>query len=233
MLTTIADNEMIEPTGAAVLDTLDVADLAAALAMPRPPLLALPEDDSTQSAPRQAAVLIPFVRQNDRWEILFIRRAHSPRDRHSGEVAFPGGMWESSDPSLEATALREAWEEIGLPPRRVRVLATLPSHFCIASIEITPVVAVADWPCKLRLQRSEVARAFTIPLRWLATPEHFSFVEIPGSRGRSITYQLFDGERLWGATARMMLSLLTQLLDYCGQPLPLATDNETTDDEFR
>ncbi len=217
---------MTEPTGAALLDTLDVADIAAALATPRPPPLALPEDDATLSSPRQAAVLIPFVRQNDCWEILFIRRARSPRDRHSGEVAFPGGMWESSDPSLRATALREAREEIGLPASRVSVLGTLPPHFSIARVEITPVVAVADWPCELCLQRSEVARAFTIPLRWLATPEHFSLVDIPGGRGRSITYRPFDGERLWGATARMTLSLLTQLLDYHGLPLPLAADDE-------
>ncbi len=204
---------------------LTEADIRAALNKPMSPLFDLPEDHSQHVSPRQAAVLVPFVRQNDHWALVFIRRALSRRDRHSGQVAFAGGMWETHDASLDMTALREAREEIGLNPEDVRLLGELPLHRSIAGVAIKPVVATMPWPYPLQPELAEVARIFTIPLDWLATAENYEIVDIMSVQsqqaGKSVSYREFDGERLWGATARITLTLVSRLSSYCGQPLVL------------
>ncbi len=204
------------------LDRLTEADVARALTASLPPLLDLPEDDSAAVEPRRAAVLLPLVRIDGGWALVFIRRANSERDRHSGQVAFAGGMWEPGDATLQETALREAREEIGVDPADVTVLGQLPIHRSVAGVEITPVVATMPWPYPLRLQAAEVARVFTLPLPWLADAANFEIVELHladgSARGRSVSYREKAGERLWGATARITLSLIACLRKHCGLP---------------
>lgn len=210
------------------LDRLREADILAAVDSPLPFSLALPEDHGQLVSTRQAAVLVPFVRHDDHWAIVFIRRAQSRRDRHSGQVAFAGGMREAHDSSLRDTALREAHEEIGLRPGDVTPLGELPVHHSIAGIAITPVVATMPWPYPLQPAEAEVARIFTIPLAWLANKRNYEIVDITSmpSRypGKSVSYREFDNERLWGATARITLTLVSQLSNHCGQPLPVCNE---------
>ena len=162
---------------------------------------------------REAAVLVPFVRLRDEWHLLYIRRACSERDRHSGQVAFAGGKRDPQDPDLNSTALREAQEEIGINPNDVKVLGRLTAHHSISNFRITPVVAQVPWPYALHLQRSEVDRAFTIPLTWLADPlnHELRLRELKGSNIPVVYFKEYDGELLWGATARMTLNLLQVL----------------------
>ena len=165
--------------------------------------------------PREAAVLIPFLRINDRWEILFIRRATYEGDRHSGQIAFAGGKREDCDPSLSATALREAQEEVGIKARDVELLGKINHHHTISQFQVTPFVGTVDWPYQLELDDTEVARAFTIPLSWLADSQNYREQKRKhpdASRPWPIVYyDYFDGELLWGATARMTLSLIALL----------------------
>ncbi|MFT5503620.1 MAG: 8-oxo-dGTP pyrophosphatase MutT (NUDIX family) [Gammaproteobacteria bacterium] len=164
---------------------------------------------------REAAVLVPFVRIDDAWHLLFIRRTTFEGDRHSGQVAFAGGKREIEDIDLEATALREAEEEIGLQLKDVEVLGRINHHHTISQFQVTPYVATFSWPYPLKLDQTEVARAFTIPLNWLADDRNYKIDERfhPESNKRwpIIYYDYFDGELLWGATARMTLSLLDVL----------------------
>lgn len=164
---------------------------------------------------KQAGVLIPFIRVVDSWHLLYIRRAELQRDRHSGQVAFAGGKYEESDRDMLDTALREAHEEIGVAPDDVRVLGNLGSHHSVSNFRITPVVGRIPWPYPLELQRSEVGRAFSIPLQWLADPANHEirYRELPNSpQPAAIAYfNEYDGELLWGATARMTLSLISML----------------------
>ena len=162
---------------------------------------------------KKAAVLVPFVKQDDEWHLLFIQRSEHENDRHSGQVAFAGGRHEESDHSLEMTALREAHEEVGIDPEHVTVLGELNHHYSISNYEITPVVATVPWPYNLTLQAAEVAATFTIPLRWLADENNyklemrqFNGIEIP-----VVYFKKYNNYLLWGATARMTLSLLTLL----------------------
>jgi len=165
--------------------------------------------------PRRAAVLIPFLLQNSEWRLLFIRRAENEGDRHSGQVAFAGGKRDASDENLEMTALREAEEEIGLTPDQVNILGRLNHHHTISEFQVTPYVGVSPWPYTLLLDEVEVARAFTMPLSWLADKSNYR-TEIRQHPDLKrpwpiIYYDRYDGELLWGATARMTLSLIEVL----------------------
>lgn len=162
---------------------------------------------------RDAAVLVPFVRLRDEWHLLYIRRTCSERDRHSGQVAFAGGKRDPQDTDLYGTALREAHEEIGISPQDVRILGHLTPHHSISHFKITPIVGQVPWPYSLQLQRSEVDRAFTIPLAWLAEPSNHEFRlrELKGTNVPVVYFKEYDDELLWGATARMTLNLLYML----------------------
>ena len=176
-----------------------------------PPVVDLPDDSQALSI-RRAAVLIPLIRAGNRWEIIYIRRALNERDRHSGQVAFAGGMWAAVDQSMTETALREAWEEIGLIPDDVSLLGRLGCHHSIGGIEITPVVATIPWPYSFRPDPSEVAQVFSIPLVWLANPAHYEIRDKNWKRVvKTVYYKPYEGENLWGATARMTLSLISRL----------------------
>jgi 8-oxo-dGTP pyrophosphatase MutT (NUDIX family) len=162
---------------------------------------------------KQAAVLMPFVRVEQSWHLLFIQRAVHERDRHSGQVAFAGGKREEDDIDLQATALREAHEEVGIDPNDVTVIGELGHHYSISDFQITPVVATVDWPYQLTLQSSEVAATFTIPLQWLANPENYEIKqrEFNGQMHPVIYFKEYEGYLLWGATARMTVSLIALL----------------------
>ena len=163
---------------------------------------------------KQAAVLVPFVREADEWHLLFIKRSDRENDRHSGQVAFAGGRYEETDTSLEMTALREAQEEIGVNPDDVKVLGELNHHHSISNYQITPVVGTLPWPYQLTLEAAEVAAAFTIPLRWLADPANHRIQErkIGDKQFPVIFFEPYNNYVLWGATARMTLSLISLLL---------------------
>lgn len=164
-----------------------------------------------------AAVLIPLVSIKRAWHVLYILRASNVNDHHSGQVAFPGGRHESVDFDMETTALREAQEELGLVPKDVRVTGYLNDHFSITNYRIRPVVGIIPWPYPLQIDEKEVSRWFTVPLEWLADPinretrhQRFSTEKklIP-----TIYYQDYEGELLWGASARITVELTDALRD--------------------
>jgi 8-oxo-dGTP pyrophosphatase MutT (NUDIX family) len=167
--------------------------------------------DFLEGPPRPAAVLIPLLWENDGWQLLFTRR-NADLPEHSGQVAFPGGRADPGDTSPEQTALREAEEEIGIDPEDVRILGRLHDYLTITNYRVTPVVGVIPWPYPLRLANEEVSRAFTIPLDWLADPanheERQRRLPSPHSPVFVIYFEPYDGEVLWGASARFTLALL-------------------------
>jgi 8-oxo-dGTP pyrophosphatase MutT (NUDIX family) len=175
------------------------------------------------SAPqaRKAAVLVPLFEQDGVLNLTFIRRATSLR-AHSGEIAFPGGSVDPTDDSLVFTALREAQEEIGLEPGLVEPLGVLAPVFTVVSnFLITPVVAhLPRGLGKIDLQSDEVAELLTFPLHLLADPE-IMHTEVWKRNGTERTVYFYDygGYRIWGATGRILNSLLMLLR---GNALPLA-----------
>lgn len=162
---------------------------------------------------RRAAVLIPFFEHDGELCLAFILRASTLR-AHSGEVAFPGGGVEAVDTSLVETALREAYEEIGLEPQRAEVLGVLAPVFTVVSnYLITPVVAYLPQGLgPLHLQSSEVAEVLIIPLRALADPA-IGHIETwtRGEVARLVYFYDYGSHRIWGATGRMLNELLALL----------------------
>ena len=165
---------------------------------------------------RPAAVLIPMLRQNDGWHLLYTRR-NSDLPEHSGQVAFPGGRSDPDDASPEDTALREAYEEIGLSPKDVRILGRMHDFLTVTNYLVTPVIGVIPWPYPLMLADHEVSRAFTISLAWLADPANQEIYERllpePYTPVPVIYYHEYDGEVLWGASARFTVRLIEVLSD--------------------
>lgn len=162
------------------------------------------------TALRAASVLIPLLRCENAWHVLYTRRTETLTS-HKGQVSFPGGAADPEDPSPEMTALREAYEEIGLLAADAALLGTLGRRPTISQFLVTPVVSVIPWPYPFRLSSDEVSRVFTMPLTWLADPSHREERphNVPGGYyEKVIYYEPYDGEILWGATARITVDLI-------------------------
>ena len=165
------------------------------------------ETDAPADALKCAAVLVPLLRFDRGWHLLFTRRTDRV-ESHKGQVSFPGGACDDGETTPEQTALREAEEEIGLRPADVRVLGRLNSMATISSFRVTPVVGAIPWPYVFRPAHDEVARVFTMPLAWLADKSNRWEFNVPGRNHNVIFFHPYDGELLWGATARMTVEFL-------------------------
>ncbi len=167
-------------------------------------------DLTSETRLKCAAVLIPLLQQDDEWHLLFTRRTDKV-ESHKGQVSFPGGGCDENETTPEETALREANEEIGIDPQKVRVLGRITNMITITSFRVTPVVGIIEWPTVLHLGKDEVERVFTIPLNWLAQKTNRWEFTMPGRNRSLIVYHPYDGELLWGATARMTIDFLNVL----------------------
>jgi 8-oxo-dGTP pyrophosphatase MutT (NUDIX family) len=166
-----------------------------------------------EPALRQAAVLVPLVCDDGRINLLFTRRTDLVHD-HKGQVAFPGGSVEPQDESFEDTATRETYEEIGIPSSEICVLGRLPVFPTITGFLICPVVGMIPWPYDLHVSQEEVSRVFTVPLSWLADPQNREEkgMTLPGGRFENVVFfRPYDGENVWGATARITLHFLKSI----------------------
>jgi len=157
-----------------------------------------------------AAVLVPLVWHEEEWHLLYTRRTDTV-ESHKGQVSFPGGACDEGEVTPEETALREANEEIGLNADDVKVLGRLANLITITYFRVTPVIGVVKWPAVFRVGEHEVARIFTIPLGWLSNPANRWQFEMPGRTRSLIAFHPYDGELLWGATARMTVDFLKVL----------------------
>jgi len=168
------------------------------------PAVDLPASDATA-----AAVLVPLLAADDDVHVVFTRRAAS-LPHHRGQVAFPGGTRDAADCDAEATALREAHEEIGLRPDDVRVLGRLDELETVASrFRITPIVGMVPHPYDWRPCPREVDSVFTVPLTTLRDPGA-EREELWDFDGRRVPIRLFPvaGQVIWGATHRITRNLL-------------------------
>jgi len=172
---------------------------------------------------RPAAVLMLLTRQPDDWHLVFTQRTETVQD-HKGQVSFPGGVQEIDDSSLVVTALRESHEEIGVIPQDVHVLGQLEPMLTRSSYLVAPIVGMITWPYSFHPSPDEVSRIFTIPLGWLAGENRYSekpfFRPAMGFSENVIYFEEYDGELLWGISARLTVNLLEVLglLHPGGQP---------------
>jgi 8-oxo-dGTP pyrophosphatase MutT (NUDIX family) len=160
-----------------------------------------------------AAVLVPLLKVEDTWSVLYTRRTDSV-ETHRGQVSFPGGRIEPGETAVEA-ALREGEEELGLRPQDVNVLGQMDSLLTVTQYEVTPIVATIPWPYTLQPQPEEVAAVFHVPIAWLADPQNLEQRwRDPVAEGPPVPvyfFRSYQGEIIWGATARITLDLLDLL----------------------
>jgi 8-oxo-dGTP pyrophosphatase MutT (NUDIX family) len=163
---------------------------------------------------RHAAVLAPLLVDEaaDGPRLLLIERAANLR-HHPGQLAFPGGKPDPTDPDLLSTALREAWEEVGLSPGQVTVLGRLNPVPVPTGYVIIPYVGLVRGPFEPRHNIGEVTAVLTPTLRCVADPAVYRFVgerEWQGTRYELHEFQIHQPP-LWGATARIVYDLLKRL----------------------
>ncbi|GIX12730.1 MAG: coenzyme A pyrophosphatase [Paracoccaceae bacterium] len=160
---------------------------------------------------RPAAVLVPVRERPEGMSLILTRRAEGLR-HHGGQVAFPGGKVEPHDPSPLHAALREAEEEIGLPPDRVEVLGPIDGHETVTGFLITPYVGLVPADFRPLPDPSEVAAVFEVPLDFLMDPANHrkGFRDWQGRR--RWFYEMPWGDHyIWGATARILKGLSLRL----------------------
>ncbi len=169
---------------------------------------------------RRAAILVPVIADGGPLRVLLTRRTESLRS-HTGQVAFPGGGVDEDDADVTAAALREAHEEVGLPPESVDTIGWLDDFITVgARMAVTPMVGVIRALPELRANPAEVARIFEIELSELRRPERWR-IEHWGEAGETWPIYFFDhdGETLWGLSAIITLHLLA--LSPMGAPIEL------------
>lgn len=165
----------------------------------------------TISGYNPAAVLVPIISANHKVQLLFTKRTNTV-ETHKGQISFPGGMVDSSDADIVYTALREAHEEIGLPPDSVEVLGVLDDMATPSGFVITPVVGMIGSLPDLRLNCEEVAEVFRVDFDFFSSGLN-GRTEMREVRGRMHELWFYEwGEHcIWGATAMMIRSLLKKL----------------------
>jgi 8-oxo-dGTP pyrophosphatase MutT (NUDIX family) len=160
---------------------------------------------------RPAAVLIALIERANGPCVLLTRRTEALR-LHAGQVSFPGGRIEADDADPVAAALREAEEEVGLAAALSSPRGYLDPFVTITGFHVYPVVATVSGGYVPRLDPSEVAEAFEVPLHFLLDPANVRELEMDwqGRRRRLLEYR-YEGHRIWGATAAMLVNFRHRL----------------------
>lgn len=160
---------------------------------------------------RRAAVLVPVIFRADGPNLVLTQRAANLRD-HSGQVALPGGKIDPSDPGPADAALREAHEEIGLPPASVRLLGYIDPYLSGTGFLVTPVIGLVSEAAIFRPNPAEVADVFEVPLSVLMDRERYRLRSREWQGRTRWFYALPFGERLiWGVTAGILNNLRERL----------------------
>lgn len=156
---------------------------------------------------RPAAVLVAVWLTSDGARLILTKRS-SHLKHHPGQIAFAGGKVDDTDDGPVAAALREAREEIGLPPAAVTVLGTLPPHETVTGFSVTPVLALVQGDITFTPEAGEVDEAFTVPLSHVMDVSRYH-IERRRWRGEWRRYYAvpYGPYYIWGATARILRGL--------------------------
>jgi 8-oxo-dGTP pyrophosphatase MutT (NUDIX family) len=167
-------------------------------------------DPDQTAAPMHAAVLVAVTDRPEPGVILTQRT--ETLSHHPGQIAFPGGRIDPGDAGAIGAALREAEEEIGLPRNLVMVIGEADRYQTITGFDVTPVIGVVPPDLVLVPSAAEVALVFEVPLGFaLDTANHVEATVEWQGRNRHYYEITWEGHRIWGATAAMIVNLSRRL----------------------
>ncbi len=154
----------------------------------------------------RASVIVPLFEKEESLHILLTKRTDGMK-AHPGEISFPGGMYEEADADTMSTALRECSEEIGVKKSDVEIVGRLDDLATLTGFVITPYVGIIPYPYRFEINQKEVAYLIYLPFEHLKNSELVQeHIEYRG-RPETIDCLYYNGERIWGATCRMLLKL--------------------------
>jgi 8-oxo-dGTP pyrophosphatase MutT (NUDIX family) len=155
-----------------------------------------------------AGVLVP-VRRHDTGLTVLLTQRSAELKHHAGQVSFPGGRMEESDADIVATALRETREEVGIAENQVSIVGYLETMPTVTGYAVTPVVGLVEGSVDLEIDRTEVEYTFEVPLSFLLDSANHRLVQ---REWQGVSFSMvefhYDGQRVWGATAQMLLRLI-------------------------
>jgi 8-oxo-dGTP pyrophosphatase MutT (NUDIX family) len=162
---------------------------------------------------RPASVLLTLIERASEPTVLFTERAAHLKD-HAGQVSLPGGRIVAGETPAEA-ALREAQEEVGLPPANVDVIGSLDEFLTGTGFSVMPVIGVVrDRDFVARPDPREVAGVFEVPLSLILDRSALNAGYFERHGSRILTYELhYGGRRIWGATAAVLRNFQDVVLD--------------------
>lgn len=173
---------------------------------------------------KRAAILTLLYPKNDGLYVALMKRVINPKDRHSGQVSFPGGKVEESDLNLEHTALREAEEELGIPQTSVDVLGAMTEIYIpVSNFLVQPFIGFTNNIPDFQLQKSEVQHVVEVPLSILMDKANrkITTLTLPNKIIlKDVPYFDVNGNVVWGATA-MMLSEFTAIIEAISSTISL------------
>ncbi|MBA3829695.1 MAG: CoA pyrophosphatase [Taibaiella sp.] len=204
----------------AIIDTLKQrlkAPLPGLSAQERMAVRVVPMPAAIPANARDSAVLCLIYPVENKLCVLLMQR-NTDKSAHSGQISFPGGRYETSDESLQATALRETYEEVGIPAIDIQVLGALtPLYIPVSNFMVHPFVAYANNRPAYTLNKNEVVQIIEIRVEELFHHSRKTLVDVtspavPDVLRQVKAYQLEDGTIIWGATA-MILSELEVVME--------------------
>lgn len=161
---------------------------------------------------RPASVLVPVIAREEPTLLFTVRASHLRSG--SGQISFPGGRAEPTDPTPESTALRETFEEIGLPGERVEVIGRLSHYVTRAGYSVTPVIGIVPPPLTLQPNADEVAEIFEVPLRFALDPaNHLIHTQQSNGRTRQYFAVQYGDYYIRGVTAGLLVNLHRHVAD--------------------
>ena len=172
----------------------------------------------------RAAVLILLLNKNEIPHILFTKRTDSV-ETHKGQVSFPGGAWDKTDKSLQETAVRETFEEVGILPKYIHHLGQLDDFFTVTDFIVSPFAGFMTEQVDYVINEAEVAEVLEVPLSLFLQKSYFE-VKKWEHRGQyyDVYFYYYGNQVIWGATAFMLNRFIDTVFEYNPAPHPVRQD---------